>query len=127
MGRPTRIWDRRALALADPLGLEQVRHTVTPWLEFAADGGGGSDYDPFNLPALAGPTWLLSLLPPHPASIRTLGILVERPPLRTPLTCTAVRALACLPHQLGHPELQRLSTRIRRKVTHRQIREALEC
>ncbi|MGY1503608.1 hypothetical protein ACW4TU_44820 [Streptomyces sp. QTS52] len=128
MGRPTRIWDRRALALAGPLGLEQVRHMVTPWLELAADGGGASDgdYDPYNLPALAGLTWLLSLLPPHPASIRTLGALVERPPLRTPLTGTAVRALARLPHHLGLPELQRLSTCVRHKVTHRQIHQALE-
>ncbi|WP_371657380.1 hypothetical protein [Streptomyces sp. NBC_00280] len=54
VGRPTRIWDRRALALADPLDLEQVRHTVAPWLFF--------------------------LLRPHPASIRTLGALVERRP-----------------------------------------------
>jgi hypothetical protein len=128
LGRPTRTWDRRALALAAPLGPEQVRHTVTPWLELAAEGGGRDDgaYDPYNLPALAGLTWRLSLLPPHPASIRALGALVERPPLRTPLTGTAVRALARLPHNLGHPELERLSTRIQHKVTHRQIREALE-
>ncbi|WP_329266913.1 hypothetical protein [Streptomyces sp. NBC_01451] len=128
MGRPTRTWDRRALGLVDPLDLEQVRHTVAPWLELAADGGGGSDgdYDPYNLSALVGLTWLLSLLPPHPESIRTLGALVERPPLRTPLTGAAVRALARLPHHLGHPELQRLSTRVRHKVTYRQIHQALE-
>ncbi|MCX5001165.1 hypothetical protein OHB05_00775 [Streptomyces sp. NBC_00638] len=50
--RPTRAWDRRALALADPLGPERVCHTVTPWPELAADGGGGSDgvYDPHNRP-----------------------------------------------------------------------------
>jgi len=104
VGRPTGSWDRRALALADPLGTEPVRRTVTSWLELAAEGGGRDDgaYDLHNLPALAGLTWLLSLLPPQPASIRILGALVERPPLRTPLTGTAVRALARIPHQLGH-------------------------
>lgn len=128
VARPTGAWDRCALVLADPLGAEPVRRTVTPWLELAAEGGGRDDgaYDPYNLPALAGLTWLLSLLPPHPASIRTLGALIDRPPLRTPLTGTAVRALARLPHQLGHPELERLSSRVLHKVTHRQIRRALE-
>ncbi|GGX59247.1 hypothetical protein GCM10010515_28960 [Streptomyces fructofermentans] len=128
VGRPTRAWDRRALVLADPLGRERVRDTATPWLEVAAEGGGGTDgaYDPYNLPALAGLAWLLSLLPPDPATIRALGALVERPPSRTSLTGTAVRALGRLPHRLGHPELERLSARVAHKVTHRQIREALE-
>ncbi|MET8103068.1 hypothetical protein ABZV29_42825 [Streptomyces sp. NPDC005236] len=74
VARPTRAWDRRALALTAPIGTEEIRRTVTPWLDLAADGGGCWDgaYDPYNLPALAGFTWLLSLLPPHPASIRTL-------------------------------------------------------
>ncbi|MET9900755.1 hypothetical protein [Streptomyces sp. NPDC006446] len=74
--RPTRTWDRRAPALADPLDPGRVRHTVTPWPELAADGGGGSDgvYDPYNPPALAGPTCrsagrILSG-PPHVAGVR---------------------------------------------------------
>jgi hypothetical protein len=116
------------LALTAPIDTEALRRAVTSWLDLAADGGGRHDgaYDPYNLPALAGLTWLLSLLPPHPASIRTLGALVERPPLRTPLTSTAIRALARVPRQGGHPELERLSGRARHKVTQQQIRAALD-
>jgi hypothetical protein len=84
-----------------------------PWLGF------------IDLPALAGLTWLLSLPPPHPASIRTLGALVAGPPLRTSLTGTSVRALARITQQQGHPELERLLGRARHKVTQRQICEAL--
>ncbi|KAB1982860.1 MULTISPECIES: hypothetical protein [Streptomyces] len=128
VARPTHAWDRRALALTAPIGTEEIRRAVTPWLDLAADGGGRWDggYDPYNLPALAGLTWLLSLLPPHPASIRTLGDLVERAPVRTPLTGTAVRALARVPQQAGRSELERLSGRVRHKVTQRQIRKALD-
>lgn len=127
VGRPNRNWDRRALTLADPLGPGQVRDTVAPWIELAAEGGGRDDgaYDAYNLPALAGLAWLLSLLPPNPASIRALGALVERPPLRTPLTGTAVRALARLPRDAARTELKRLSACVRHKVTRRQICEAL--
>ncbi|MCX4868818.1 hypothetical protein OIC43_38600 [Streptomyces sp. NBC_00825] len=126
-GRSSRTWDRRALALAEPLGPGRVRDTVTPWTELAAEGGGRDDgaYDAYNLPALVGLARLLSLLPPHPDSIRALGALVERPPLRSALTGTAVRALARFPHDLARSELLRLSTRVRHKVTHRQICEAL--
>jgi hypothetical protein len=127
VARPTRTWDRRALALTAPIGTEVLRRTMTAWLNLATNGGGRSDgaYDPYNLPALTGLTWLISLLPPHPASIRTLGALVEGPPLRTSLTGTAIRALARVPQRRGHPELERLSVRARHKVTQRQIREAL--
>ncbi|MFG1808372.1 hypothetical protein [Streptomyces sp. NPDC049040] len=127
VARPTRTWDRRALALTAPIDTEVLRRTMTAWLNLATNGGGRRDggYDPYNLPALAGLTWLLSLLPPHPASIRTLGALVECPPSRTRLTGTAIRALARVPQKRGHPELERLSVRARNKVTQRQIREAL--
>ncbi|WP_405709417.1 MULTISPECIES: hypothetical protein [unclassified Streptomyces] len=127
MGRSHRNWDSLALALADPLGPGQVRDTMAPWIELAAEGGGRDDgaYDAYNLPALVGLARLLSLLPPHPDSIRALGALVERPPLRTSLTGTAVRALARIPHDLARTELQRLSACVRHKVTHRQICEAL--
>ncbi|MET9663483.1 hypothetical protein [Streptomyces sp. NPDC006510] len=127
VGRSGRTWDRRALALADPLGPGRVRHTVTLWIRLAAEGGGRDDgaYDAYNLPALVGLVRLLSLLPPHPDSIRALGALVEHPPLRTPLTGTAVRALARLPRELAGPELKRLSAGVRHKVTHRQICAAL--
>ncbi|MFE5142373.1 hypothetical protein ACFRDV_32745 [Streptomyces fagopyri] len=128
MARPTRAWDRGALALIAPIGTKEIRQTVTPWLDLAASGGGRWDggYDPYNLPALAGLTWLFSLLPPHPVSIRTLGDLVERAPVRTPLTGTAVRALARVPQQAGRFELERLSGRVRHKMTQRQIRKALD-
>ncbi|MEU9394582.1 hypothetical protein AB0D86_31890 [Streptomyces sp. NPDC048324] len=127
VARPTRAWDRTALALIAPIGTEEIRRTVTPWLDLAAGGGARWDggYDPYNLPALAGLTWLLSLLPPHPTSVRTLGDLVERAPVRTPLTGTAVRALARIPQQAGRFELERLSGRVRHKVTQRQIHKAL--
>ncbi|MER5498155.1 hypothetical protein ACFYXP_25815 [Streptomyces sp. NPDC002466] len=127
-GRPARSWDRRALALTDPLGPGRVRDAVIPWLDLAAEGGGRDDgaYDPYNLPALMGLVRLLPLLPPCPGSVRVLGTLVERPPLRTSLTGAAVRALARLPHDLGRPELHRLSSRVGHKLTRRQIHEALE-
>ncbi|MFJ1587696.1 hypothetical protein ACIOC1_30790 [Streptomyces sp. NPDC088197] len=127
VARPTLTWDRRALALTAPIDTELLRLTLTAWLDLAADGGGRGDggYDRYNLPALAGLTWLLSLLPSHPSSIRTLGALVEGPSSRTPLTSTAIRALARVPQRRGHPELERLSVLTRDKVTQRQIREAL--
>ncbi|MGW0633821.1 hypothetical protein [Streptomyces sp. NPDC002758] len=109
--RPTRTWGRRAPALAKPLGLDQVQRTVTPRLESAGEGGSRADgtYGPYNLHALVGFAWLLSLPEPDPASIRGPGSLVERPPKRTALTGAAVRALARLPRDLGRPELERLS------------------
>ncbi len=105
VGRPSAAWDRRALALAHPLGEEAVRRRVTSWLELAAEGGGRDDgaSDPYNLPALAGLAWLLSLLPPHPESVRVLGA-----------------------RGLGQSELERLSTRVAHKVTRRQTGEVLE-
>jgi hypothetical protein len=127
VARPTRAWDRQALALTAPIDTEVLRRTIVTWVDLAADGGGRHDgaFDMYNLPALAGLIWLLSLLPPHPASVRTLSALIERAPTRTRLTGTAIRALARVPQQQGHPELERLAGRARHKVTRRQINEAL--
>ncbi|SHN25973.1 hypothetical protein [Actinacidiphila paucisporea] len=62
---------------------------MTTWLDLAANGGGRGDgaYDPYNLPALAGLTWLLSLLQladrahPSPGHNRLDAASAARPPV----------------------------------------------
>ncbi|WP_351229392.1 hypothetical protein [Streptomyces sp. NPDC002133] len=125
---PTRRWDRGTAALTDGMDADAVRRTATPWLALAAHGGSGPDggYDPYNIGAVRGLAWLLSLLPPHPETVRVLGALVERPPVKTVVAGAGVRALARLHGAAGRGELERLSGLITHKVTLKQIGAALD-
>lgn len=127
-GRPTRTWERGLLELAAPVGPDDIRRTVTPWLHLASAGGGRPDgaFDPYNLPALLGLIRLLTLRAPHPDAAPTLAALVELPPLHTALTSAAVRALGDLPDRAGHGELRRLAGPVSHRTTQRQIQAALD-
>ncbi|MGW7464472.1 hypothetical protein ACWGJT_07125 [Streptomyces xantholiticus] len=124
---PTRRWDKAARGLLDDIDAETVRRTVTPWAALAAEGGRaeGGGHDPCDVTAVRGLAWLLSLLPPHPESARTLGALVERPPVKAVVADAAIRALARLEGGAGHAELSRLADRVSHTVTLRRIRRAL--
>ncbi|MET9876022.1 hypothetical protein ABZZ36_15530 [Actinacidiphila glaucinigra] len=126
---PGARWDRAAAAVLDGVGAETVRRTATPWLALATHGGSAEAgaHDPWNLPAVRGLAWLLSspAAPPHPETVRVLGALVERPPVRTVVAGAGIRALARLDGGAGRDELRRLAGRVDHTVTRRQIHRAL--
>jgi hypothetical protein len=126
-GRPTRRWDGEASAFVEDIGSEVIRRTVTPWLALATHGGSDHDgaYDQYNVHAVRGLAWLLSLLPPDPETVRVLGALVERPPVKSGVAGAGVFALARLDGEAGRVELNRLAGRLDHKVTLRQIHRAL--
>lgn len=126
-GRPTRRWDGEASAFVEDIGSDVVRRTVTPWLALATHGGSYHEgaYDQYNVHAIPGLAWLLSLLPPDPETVRVLGALVERPPVKSGVAGAGVFALARLDAAAGRGELNRLAGRVDHKVTLRQIHRAL--
>jgi hypothetical protein len=126
-GRPTRRWDGHAAVFVAEVGSDVVRRTVTPWLALATHGGSDHDgaYDQYNVHAIRGLAWLLSLLPPEAESVRVLGALVERPPVKSGVAGAGVFALARLDGEAGRVELNRLAGCIDHKVTLRQIHRAL--
>jgi hypothetical protein len=126
-GRPTRRWDGDAAAFVEDIGSGVIRRTVTPWLALATYGGSDHDgaYDQYNVHAIRGLAWLLSLLPPDPETVRVLGALVERPPVKSGVAGAGVFALARLDGEAGRVELNRLIGRVDHKVTLRQIHRAL--
>ncbi|MEU6340471.1 hypothetical protein ABZ883_05900 [Streptomyces sp. NPDC046977] len=125
---PSARWDRAAAAILDGLDPETVRRTVTPWLALATQGGsaGNSGHDSWNVTGVRGLAWLLSsaALPPHPETVRTLGALVERSPVKNVVAGAGVRALARLADGAGQAELRRLAGCVDHVVTRRQIRAA---
>ncbi|MFJ3227758.1 DUF4132 domain-containing protein [Streptomyces sp. NPDC086783] len=144
--KPTAKWDKRARALVDAFGADRVRAAVLPWLAlvgrprtFPLDNGPyGPDvngaYDPYNANALRGLAWLLSLLPPHPETARTLGTLVETSlkkvaglgPRNPKVANAGVVALARVDSEAALAELARLATRVTYKNTAKLIDGALE-
>jgi hypothetical protein len=120
---PTRRWDRTAAEILDGADPQTVRTVVTPWLALASHGGGADDggYDAWNVPAVRGLAWLLSALPPHPETVRTLGALVEEPPVKTVVAGAGVRALARLAGEAGQEELHRLARCVDHTVTRKLI------
>ncbi|MDX3071943.1 hypothetical protein ACIP98_26600 [Streptomyces sp. NPDC088354] len=126
---PSERWDRAAAAVLDGIDAGTVRRTVTPWLALAVHGGSarGGGHDPWNLTGVRGLAWLLSspALPPHPETVRTLGALVERSPVKNVVAGAGVRALARLACGAGQEELRRLAGSVSHTVTRRQIQNAL--
>jgi hypothetical protein len=126
---PSARWDRAAAAILDGVGAETVRRTATAWLALATHGGSadGGGYDEWNIPAVRGLAWLLSSpsLPPHPETVRVLGALVERPPVKRVVAGAGVRALARLEGGAGQAELRTLAGRVGHTVTRKQIHREL--
>ncbi|MET8244856.1 DUF4132 domain-containing protein [Streptomyces sp. NPDC005202] len=143
--KPTAKWDKQAGALIDALGADRVRTTVLPWLalvgrrtfeldrrEYEADVN--STYDPYNANALRGLAWLLSLLPPHPDTVRALGALVGTSlkkvaglgPRNPKVANAGVVALSRMEGEPALAELARLATRVTYKSTAKLIDTALE-
>ncbi|MFD3456583.1 hypothetical protein ACFWVC_30975 [Streptomyces sp. NPDC058691] len=126
---PSARWDRTTAAVLDGIDPEAVRRTVTPWLALATHGGSAQSagHDPWNVTAVRGLAWLLSspALPPHPETVRTLGALVERSPVKSVVAGAGVRALARLEGGAGQAELRRLAGSVGHTVTRRQVRSAL--
>ncbi|MDX3094079.1 hypothetical protein PV703_30080 [Streptomyces sp. ME01-24h] len=106
-----------------------MRRTATPWLALATLGGtaeaGG--HDVWNVTAVPGLAWLLSspFQPSHPETVRTLGALVERPPVKTVVAAAGIRALARLDGGAGRDKLRRLADCVEHTVTRKQIHRAL--
>ncbi|GAA1418728.1 hypothetical protein GCM10009601_14590 [Streptomyces thermospinosisporus] len=144
--RPTTRWDRQARALVDTLGAEHVRETVLPWLTLVGrprtlplkprvwEPDINHAYDPCNATALRGLAGLLSLLPPHPGTVRALGALAETSlePVtgigpRSPKVATAaVHALTRTEGDPAHTELTRLAAVVTHKTTARLVHRALQ-
>ncbi|MFI8190626.1 DUF4132 domain-containing protein [Streptomyces sp. NPDC085946] len=143
--RPTAAWDERARALVAALGTERVRGTVLSWLALVGrprtlpmegrdpEPATGGAYDPCNATALRGLAWLLSLLPPHPGTVRALGALVETslrklPGIgpRSPKVANAgVVALARVDGEAALAELARLAARVTSGATAKLLDTAL--
>ncbi|MEU1615662.1 hypothetical protein ABZ479_00015 [Streptomyces sp. NPDC005722] len=126
---PGARWDRAAAGILDGVGPEAVRRTATPWLALATHGGSAEAgaHDPWNVSAVRGLAWLLSspAVPPHQETVRVLGALVERSPVKTVVAGAGVRALARLERGAGREELRRLAGRVDHTTTRKQIHRAL--
>lgn len=144
--KPTAKWDKQARVLVDTLGADHVRETVVSWLvlvgrprTFPLEGQSwephiNSVYDPYNATALRGLAWLLSLLPAHPDTARTLGALVETSlkkvagvgPRNPKVANAGVIALSRIDSAAALAELARLATRVTYKTTAKLLDGALE-
>ncbi|MFI5553385.1 DUF4132 domain-containing protein [Streptomyces sp. NPDC051738] len=144
--RPSAKWDKTGRALIEPLGADEVRERLLPWLRLVGrprtrpllEPRYGPDpnatLDPYNADALRGLTWLLSLLPPHPETARTLGALVETAlrkvaglgPVNPKVANAAVNALARIDGEAALAELARLATRVTFKGTLKLLNTGLD-
>ena len=88
--KPSSKWDDGARRLLEVIGPQRFRDTVIPWLalvgkartiplrHFAYDPEAANElFDPFNVLALRGLLWALSLTPPTAEAARALGAVVE--------------------------------------------------
>ncbi|WP_406442829.1 DUF4132 domain-containing protein [Streptomyces sp. NBC_01613] len=144
--RPSAKWEQTGRALIETVGAEDVRERLTAWLPLVGrartrpllDRGWGADpnvtYDPYNADALRGLTWLLSFLPAHPDTARTLGALVETAlrkvpglgPVNPKIANAGVNALARIDSEPALAELARLATRVTYKGTLKLLNTALD-
>ncbi|SDM99675.1 protein of unknown function [Streptomyces sp. cf386] len=144
--RPSAKWDKTGRALIEPLGADEVRERLLSWLRLVGrprtrpllEQRYGPDvnavFDPYNADALRGLAWLLSLLPPHPDTARTLGALVETAlrkvaglgPVNPKVANAAVNALARIDGEAALAELARLATRVTFKGTLKLLNSGLD-
>ncbi|WP_404957263.1 DUF4132 domain-containing protein [Streptomyces sp. 147326] len=144
--KPSAAWEKGGRALIGTLGGDAVREAVLPWLALVGrprtfelerapyEADVNSAFDPYNANALRGLAWLLSFLPPHPATVRALGVLVECSlrkaaglgPRNPKVANAAVNSLARLDGEAALAELARLGSRVTYKGTLKLIDAALE-
>ncbi|MFI1676299.1 DUF4132 domain-containing protein [Streptomyces sp. NPDC020607] len=144
--KPTAQWDKTARALLGPLEVEEVRDTLLAWLALVGrprtlpfNGSvyavaPNEEYDPYNADVLRGLTWLLALLPAHPAAARVLGTLVEVSLRKIPgvgprnpkVANGGVAALVRSEGDAALAELARLASRVTYKTTLKMINTGLE-
>ncbi|WP_326588410.1 DUF4132 domain-containing protein [Streptomyces sp. NBC_01294] len=144
--KPSAAWEKGGRALVDGLGADAVREAVLPWLALVGrprtfelerevyEPDVNSAFDPYNANALRGLAWLLSLLPPHPDTVRALGALVETSlrkaaglgPRNPKVANAAVNSLARMEGEAALAELARLATRVTYKGTLKLVEAALE-
>ncbi|MGW7044497.1 DUF4132 domain-containing protein [Streptomyces avermitilis] len=145
--KPTAKWDKRAHEIIGALGPDRVREAVLSWLTlvgrprtFPLESGAAYEpehnnaYDPYNANALRGLAWLVSLLPPHPGTPRTLGALVETSlrkvsglgPRNPKVANAGVIALSRIDGEAALAELARLATRVTYKNTAKLLDTALQ-
>ncbi|WP_030763243.1 MULTISPECIES: DUF4132 domain-containing protein [unclassified Streptomyces] len=144
--KPSAAWQKGGRALLDRLGGEAVREAVVGWLALVGrprtielvrnpyESDVDNVFDPFNADALRGLTWLLSLLPPHPGTVRALGALVESAlrkvagvgPRNPRVANAAVNSLARIEGDAALAELARLGARVTYKGTAKLVDAALE-
>ncbi|GAA1963252.1 DUF4132 domain-containing protein [Kitasatospora viridis] len=144
--KPSRKWLQTGSQLIDAMEPLAVRAAIVEWLELARlprpvplrhSYGGATDplqWDPYNVDALRGLCWLLSLLPADADSARTLAAVVETALRKLPgvgprsprVANAAVYALAQVSGTDGLAQLARLSAKVTAKGTMKQIAAALE-
>ncbi|WP_406198188.1 DUF4132 domain-containing protein [Streptomyces sp. NBC_01017] len=144
--RPSAKWDRTGRALIAALDADAVRERLLSWLRLAGRPRTGllleprygpnpnATYDPYNADALRGLAWLLSLLPAHPETARTLGALVETAlrkvaglgPVNPKVANAAVIALGRIDDEPALAELARLAGRVTFKGTLKVLNTALD-
>lgn len=144
--RPSARFEKEAGELAGRIGPDTVRDKALQWLALAGrprtqpltSGGYGPDpnalLDPFNANALRGLVWLLATLPPHPATARVLGALVDMSLRKVPghgprnpkLANAGVVALARCEGGAALGEIARLASRVTFRGTLKQLDLALE-
>ncbi|MFD0005769.1 DUF4132 domain-containing protein [Streptomyces sp. NPDC127178] len=144
--RPSAKWDRTGRALIAALDADEVRERLLSWLRLAGRPRTGllleprygpnpnATYDPYNADALRGLAWLLSLLPAHPETARTLGALVETAlrkvaglgPVNPKVANAAVIALGRIDAEPALAELARLAARVTFKGTLKVLNTALD-
>nr|WP_151480938.1 DUF4132 domain-containing protein [Streptomyces albicerus] len=144
--KPTAKWDKQAHGLIEAIGADRVRETALAWLTLVGrprtfplerqtyEPDINNAYDPYNANALRGLAWLLSLLPPHPDTARSLGTLVETSlkkvsglgPRNPKVANAGVIALSRLDSEAALAELARLATRVTYKNTAKLLDGALE-
>ncbi|PWI17615.1 hypothetical protein DI272_28205 [Streptomyces sp. Act143] len=144
--RPSARWEKTGRELIAAVGPEPVRERLTDWLRLVGRprtrpllvSPWGADpnatFDPFNADALRGLAWLVSFLPPHPDTARTLGALVETAlrkvpglgPVNPKVANAAVTALARIDSGEALAELARLATRVTYKGTLKLLDTSLD-
>ncbi|WP_405732297.1 DUF4132 domain-containing protein [Streptomyces sp. NBC_00028] len=144
--RPSPKWEETGRALIEAVGPEPVRQRLTDWLRLVGRPRTrpllvppyGTDpnvtFDPYNADVLRGLTWLLSFLPPHPETARTLGAVVETSlkkvsglgPVNPKVANAGVTALARVDGAAALAELARLATRVTYKGTLKLLNTSLD-
>jgi Domain of unknown function (DUF4132) len=144
--KPSSKWDTQALKLLETVGLQPFHDKVLQWLSlvgkprtiplqhFAHEPDTDELLDPFNVNALRGLLWALSLTPPTGVAARALAALVETSLKKIPgtgprspkLANAAVFALWRMDGEAALAQLARLALRVTFKGTLKEVHGALD-